>query len=361
MHLRYIFLIGTLLVFLLGYGQKEKPSPLMDTTIYDYDEIFSELDLLLDSLYSPRSFLVAQVSAGTGFFQHNSASGTSAETKQKLSFSPALGYYHKSGLGAGANASFLPGGNGSNPWQMSLSGSYDYLQKKSFITGLSLTHYFIKENLPFYTSPLQNEAYGYFTYRQSWLKPSLGASYGWGSRSAVEQRTEMTEKIQRGKPRNVSGDRDSIRNGNGSNGSGNSAGSGTTTTTVTSYEKVVDFNLQVSIRHDFYFLHLFTKSDYIRLTPQLVFTGGSQQFGFNSIINSTLTGRNIGKNAITNTQNVTLDNNLAFRPLSLTTQLRTEYVSGKFFVQPQLMLDYYFPAQGNNITTTFLVNTGVIF
>jgi hypothetical protein len=58
---------------------------------------------------------------------------------------------------------------------------------------------------------------------------------------------------------------------------------------------------------------------------------------------------------------VYLDDELKFQPLSLTFYLRSEYSLGKFFIQPQFIVDYYFPASSNNLNTMFSVNAGFIF
>jgi len=41
--------------------------------------------------------------------------------------------------------------------------------------------------------------------------------------------------------------------------------------------------------------------------------------------------------------------------------LRGEYSIGKFFFQPQLVLDYYFPADTQNFNALFTVNAGFFF
>lgn len=62
-----------------------------------------------------------------------------------------------------------------------------------------------------------------------------------------------------------------------------------------------------------------------------------------------------------NTENMYLDDKTIFQPLSLTAFMKAEYSIGKVFLQPQLMLDYYFPAEEKNFTTAVLLNAGVIF
>lgn len=403
--LKLIFLYGFLLVG-SAVNSQEKDPILSDTSFYDYDEIFSELDALLDSLYTPRSFMVVSLSAGNGFFQYaSSASNAKVSARQQLLLSPALGYFHKSGFGLNAGTTLVHDSGSLKPFQFSLSGSYDYLRSQKFITGVSYTRFFTKEDLRFYTSPLQNEVYGYFTYRSHWLKPSVAASYGWGARSDISEETvyfkEVLEnKISNGRGvgigngngngnnsnngngngngnngngngnnGNGNGNNGNGNNGNGNNGNGNNGNVGgeilegsEVTRTITN-ESIADFSLMLSVRHDFYFLKLLSKNDYIRLTPQLSFTSGTQQFGFNAMSNSSLTvsDRSKNVNVLTSQQDVALDSRLKFQPLSLTGQLKTEYTTGKFFIQPQVFVDYYFPAPDKALTASFLINTGFIF
>jgi hypothetical protein len=333
MQVKRIFFIALLFVGYCCHAQHKKDSVLIDTTFLDYDEIFSELDALLDSLNTPRSFSLVDVTVGNNYFNYTTKSGTT-ETKRQFTYSPSLGYFDKSGLGISAGASIVNDGVSFSPFQYSVTGSYDYLKTKSLMTGLSLTHFFTKADLPFYTSPLQNELYGYFTLRKLWFKPSVAASYGWGSREAYEEREESIESLllaKRGYTR------------------------------INTTEKIIDMNLIASVRHDFYFLDALAKHDFIRITPQLSFTSGTQQFGFNQTSTTYASRRITGRNILYNSKEVTLDNNLYFQPLSLTGYLKAEYAKGKFFVQPQLIFDYYFPATTNQYTTSFLINAGFVF
>ena len=68
-----------------------------------------------------------------------------------------------------------------------------------------------------------------------------------------------------------------------------------------------------------------------------------------------------GANVLYSTDRVVLNDQLYFQPLSLSTLLKVEYSIGKFFLQPQLIFDYYFPADKNNLTTAVVLNAGVIF
>ena len=321
-------------LFLAGCCFGQVRPPVTDTTFTDYDALFSELDQLIDSLLTPRSFTIANVSVTSSYFNYASKTSTNTQTKKQLLYSPTLGYYNKNGLGISAGASIVDDGNGFNPYQYAVTGSYDFLKKRSWITGISFAHYFTKADLPFYTSPLQNEMYGYFMYRKLWVKPSVAISYGWGSREAFEEREEQIQNIQL------------ARRGY---------------TRINTKESVADLNLITSVRHDFYFLDLLSKTDFARITPQISFTSGTQQFGFNQTSSTYGTMRTTGKNVLYRTSNISFDNQLYFQPISLTGYLKTEYAIGKFFFQPQVMFDYYFPASTGNFTSSFLINAGVIF
>jgi hypothetical protein len=315
-------------------AQAPAKQPVIDTTFTDYDLLFNELDALLDSLTQPRNFILFDLGITSNYFNYESKSSFLLEPKKQLTYSPAIAFFSKSGLGISANAVIVNDGKQINPYQFYVTGSYDYLKNKKLITGLALTHFFTKNSLPFYTSPLENEAYAYFTYKKFWLKSTVAASYGWGTKSSFSEREDYVYALQL-------------------------ALNGYTQTNRRS--SVSDFNAIVSVRHDFYWLDIFGKNDYIRLTPQLVFTSGTQQFGFNQTSNTYATIPRTGSNVLYSTDRIYLDNQLRFQPLSLTANIKTEYSKGKFFVQPQLSFDYYFPATTQNFSTAFILNTGVIF
>jgi hypothetical protein len=203
------------------------------------------------------------------------------------------------------------------------------------MTGISGTRFITKDSLSFYTSPLKNELNAYFTYKRWWIKPSVSASYGWGSRSDYEEREEYITSL-RLRP--------------------------TGYTQINTHESVNDFSVSASVRHDFYWLNLLGRNDAVRLTPQLMFVSGTQKFGFNqtSSTSYTLTKGN-GKRVLADSENVYLDDKVTFQPLSLTAFLKSELSLGKFFIQPQVALDYYLPARDNNLNAGFLLNAGLIF
>ena len=312
-----------------------KPEPPIIDTSINYDDIsFDELEQFLDSILSPHNYVLTAFSVQNGYYNYESKSEFFLKPTRELTLTPAIGYYNKNGMGITGVGSFVNDQNKFRFYQLSVSPSYDYLENRSFAAGISYTRYFTKDSLPFYTSPLQNELYAYFNYRRLWFKPMIGVSYGWGSRSDYQDRQEYITSLQL------------RRNG---------------FTRINTKESVSDFSIVASVRHDFYWLDVLTYNDHIRISPQLTFTSGSQKFGFNQTSNSYATLQRSGANVLYNSENVYLDNKLYFQPLDLTFYLKTEYSIGKFYIQPQLILDYYFPATDQQFTSLVSVSGGFIF
>lgn len=335
-----LFMVGFLCVNVFSQRSKAdsaivptKEFALIDTTI-DYEALFRDFDAFMDSILSPNSYFLSSLSAGKGFYNFESKSGSLITTDKKLTYSPLLGYYHKSGVGLTATGYLVDDGQNMNFFQGSLSPSFDYLKNKNFAAGISYTRFFTKDSLPFYTTPIQNEFYAYFTYRKWWLRPMLAASYGWGGRTDYNQREELIQDLRL------------RRRG---------------FTYINTLETISDFSLIASVRHDFYWLDVFTYKDHIRFTPQVSFTSGTQKFGFNQSSNTYATTVRTGTNVLFNSENFYLDDHIKFQPLSLTLFLRGEYSIGKFFIQPQVMLDYYIPATTENFNALFQMNLGFIF
>lgn len=314
--------------------QEKSASSTMDSlTDTDYDFLFQDMEAFLDSISSPHSYFMGSVAIGKGFFNFTNKSDLFLKTVPKFTYTPTLGYFHKGGLSMTSTGNIVEEENKLNLYQFSLSPGYDYLENKDLATGVTYTRFFTKDSLSFYTTPLQNEIYAYFTYRKWWVKPTLAMSYGWGSRSDYMEREEQIQDLRLRRRGLVH---------------------------INSKESITDFSIITSLRHDFYWLGAFSYKDHFRLTPQLSFISGTQKFGFNQSANTYATVIRTGANVLYNSENIYLDNQIKFQPLSLTMFLRGEYSIGKFFVQPQLVLDYYFPATENNFSSFFSFNVGIV-
>lgn len=300
----------------------------------DYDQLFQDFDAFMDSILTPNSYFLMSLSMGKGYYNFESKSTSLIESSKRLTYSPSLGYYNKSGIGLTMLGYVVNDKENMNFYQFSASLSYDYLKNKNIAGGVSFTKFVTKDSLPFYTTPLQNELYGYFTYRKWWIKPTVAVSYGWGSRTDYQKRESVIQDLRL------------RRRG---------------FTYINTEESVSDFSLTASVRHDFYWLDVFTFNDHIRITPQLALTSGTQKFGFNQSSSTYATVIRTGSNVLYSTEDIYLDDQIYFQPQSLTLYLRSEYSIGKFFLQPQFTLDYYFPTDTKHFTSMFSVTAGFMF
>jgi hypothetical protein len=326
---KILFISSVLLVSNHLHAQKKTTT--IDSTAY-YDELFNELDHFLDSLMAPRNMLIVNIGASNNIMNYTGSGNAAVRSYRKLNLTPSLGYYLKSGLGINTTATITPIKESLQAFQYTITGSYDYIRSMDFAAGISYTKIFTKDSLPFYTSPLENEGAVYFTYKNWWIRPTVSATYGWGTRSAVEERKEEIKALR-------------LRTGG--------------VTYINTTENVSDLSVAVSLRHDFYWRDKLGDKTLIRFTPQLTLNNGTQRFGFNQVSNSYAIPR--GKSAVNvlyNSESLALDEQTKFQPLSLTAFMKTEFSWKNFYLQPQVAFDYYFPAKEKNLTTLFSINLG---
>jgi hypothetical protein len=354
---KWILVYSFLLLGLVGYAQTNPADSIpdyeslaMDTSI-DYDDLLNELDSFIDSLLAPRSYFLGTVSAAKAYYNFLKGD-TAIESRGQLRISPTIGYYHKTGIGLTLSGDLTDNGRSLDLYQYTVTPSFDLIQNVNWTGGVSYTRYFTKDELPFYTTPIQNEVGAYFLLRKTWLQPGVTVNYGWGSRTDVEERIVYIEPLlERKRLRRHTGILSpAIRDSLISLLVNNIIESG-----------ISDFSVSASVRHNFYWLNLSKHHDYIKFTPLLTCSFGSQKFGFNQVTSFTQRNNNTNTGVRNNVRRVTLDDRQQFQPLSLTLYLKPEYCIGKFFIQPQFILDYYFPAKEENLTALFSLNAGFMF
>ena len=338
---RYLIIVSLFLLSVPGYSQSTTdtlPVSTIETsdvdTTFDYDELMNELDLFLDSLLKPKSFLLVNFSLGSNYFNYWRKNLTQLESTKRGIFSTILGYYHKSGLGLTVSGNVTDDEEKLNLYQFSISPSFDFITNMDWTAGFSYTRYITKDSLNFYTSPLQNELNAYFVWRKTWIQPGIALSYGSGSRTAYKERQKFVEVLRKRKRGNV-------------------------VTVTNSNETVADFLMTGFVRHSFYWMHVIDSKDHIKFTPQVSFSAGSQQYGFNSTNGIYSVNRRNAASLLFNTGDISIDDQMKFQPVSLTVHLRPEYSIGKVFIQPQFILDYYFPSE--TLTPLFYLNAGIVF
>jgi hypothetical protein len=298
------------------------------------DSLLQDLDKFMDSLSAPKSFLALSLGVGTGFFSFEDKSSVFLSTRKKLIFSPSAGYYHRSGLGISATAFLIHDDDAINLYQVAFSPSYDLIRKK-LSTGISYTRYFSKDSLNFYATPIQNELFAYFTWKNWWLRPSVNFAFGWGSKTEYERRRLMRINRLISDPNRYFVD-------------------------IKNEETVQDFSTTVSLRKDFDWYDVLGKNDNITFTPVIMLNSGTQNFGFNTSYSYRF--NTIRPNSLPSNQSITDKTGFALQSASLA--LRGSYLKGRFLIQPQVLFDYYLLELGEDqspLNTVFAITAGWSF
>jgi hypothetical protein len=286
-----------------------------DTTAV-MDSLMKDLDLFLDSLTAPKSFLNISIGAGNGFFSFENDNSVYLSTKKKIILSPDIGYYHKSGIWLSATAFMISDNGRLNPYQFAFSPSYGLI-RRSFSTGISYTRYVNKDSVDFYITPVQNEFFAYFSYKKWRVRPSINFAYGWGSKASYEKR-----RLIRYARLLSQADRDYV--------------------VIKNEESVRD---------------VLGKDDNITFTPVLLLNSGTRNFGFNTSYSYNFSA--IRTNSLPSNQQ--LSDNIGFAPQSTSLVLRGSYMKSRFLIQPQMLFDYYLPEGDDKFNMAFSISAGLSF
>lgn len=303
-----------------------------DTTAV-MDSLLKDFDAYLDSLAGRKSFFTINAGIGTGFFSFNEKNSVSMNTRRKMIFSPFFGYFHKSGFGMAASASSLLN-NGINFYQYALSPSFDCI-KQSFSTGIAYTRYFTKDSLDFYTTPIQNEMFAYFSYKKWWVRPTLSLSYGWGSHKEYEKRkaTRLARLLE-------ARDRYYV--------------------IVKNTTSVSDFSATISVRKDIDWYNVLGKHDNITLTPITMLNAGTQTYGFNTSYSYNFAP--VRANSLPSNNDISDNTQFAFQSACMA--LRGSYLKGRFLLQSQVLFDYFLQDvqdPSSKLSTVYSVTAGLSF
>lgn len=301
-----------------------------DTTAI-LDSLLKDFDSYLDSLVARKSFFTLNTGIGTGFFSFNDKNTVTVNTEKKLIFSPSAGYFHKSGFGISASAYALLN-NRINFYQYSFSPSFDCI-KKSFSTGIAYTRYLTKDSLDFYTTPIQNEVFAYFSYKKWWVRPTLSLSYGWGSKEEYEKR-EIDRRLRLLRDRYYVNIKNEL--------------------------SVRDFSATVSVRKDIDWYGVLQKSDNITLTPIAMLNAGTQNYGFNTSYSYNFSP--VRANSLPS--NNEISDNTQFALQSACFALRGSYLKGRFLLQSQVLLDYFLQDlddSASKLNTVYSITAGISF
>ncbi|MFT3908551.1 MAG: hypothetical protein QM737_03950 [Ferruginibacter sp.] len=274
-------------------------------SMFANDEFFKMLDKKAE-----RSYVDLSVGVSNGVFslKNNSVNAEQATTN-KIFYTPALGYYHKSGFAISAGCFFATDSGQMKVFQYSINPSYTYYSKK-INAGISYTRYIKGESASFETNPFKNDLYTSVVFKKPWIRPSVGMGYSSGR--TTEYFDSVITFVQ--VPRTVT-----IRD--------------TITTRLSS------FSLSFSISHIWSFRKIFFKKDEIEIQPAFLVNGSNQKLTVTHS-GSLNHRRPLVQNLLKSTYG---DGSVKerFSLQSVAFLLGMTYGKGKFIAQPQIYLDYY--------------------
>jgi hypothetical protein len=321
-----LLIILTALISAVAFSQTDSLSA-KDKAILDS---MMENDAFLKLMEEkPKNSFDISIGMGNGVFsEHNNAANATGVVNQTI-FMPSVVYTTKEGFSLGATG-FLTNGTAGKTvlYQTGLTAGYDYYGKKIF-TGVAYTRY-VSDNNKYNSKALyKNDIYGYIKKAKGLLQPGLSVGFANGNYKAVDFTSFILRRPLRGDT--LIAGRDSTNN------------------------KVSYFSVSANVEHDFSFYKLFNKGDELDFTPSLIVNFGSDKFmqtHTNKIFDRINILSSIKKTEITNT----------FQLQSIAASLNFTYSVGKFFLQPNLYLDYYLPQiTGNRLSAIFSITAGFSF
>jgi len=274
----------------------------------DSIEILNQLMDMLDSSDSSSSSLFVNIGIGNRLYSVKNNALNAYQNSSKLIYSPSVGYIHKSGLGLAAGANLLNEGTGVAVSQYSISPSFGLVNNENIDVGISFTHYFVKNKFSPYSSPIQNDFYTSFSYLKNWLQPGVAVGFSNGVYKDARHKDTVIAGFKRRFYDSVT-------------------------------YKLNAFSLMFTLGHQFLWYEVLGQSDGLSLTPTLMLNAGSGKTAITHNTNATYLFRILNRRG-----KIDKLQEFSFAVQSVGLNIDTRYMIGKFYLQPQLYLDYYLPA-----------------
>lgn len=300
------------------------------------DSMFKNDEFIKLMLAKDKSYFDVNMGIGNGTFSlKNNALNAGQAITNKIYYSPSVGYHHKSGFALTLN-SFLANDEGSfKMYQYAISPSYTY-NKKNVTAGISYTRFIEGAAASFDISPFKNDLYASITYKKPWIEPGLAIGFSFGKQIEYFDTAFWRRSIDSPYTYRVIHVRDTITT------------------------RLSGLSLTLSATHKWNFYKLINKKDALVLQPALLLNAGSQKW--NTSHSSSLNNR------LPIVQNYLKrkfgdgSSSASFSLQSAAFLAAATYYYGKFYLQPQLYLDYYLPSTTEKrLTTLFSVVAGFSF
>ena len=272
------------------------------------------------------------IGIGNGAFSADNKAANATGVTNQMIFIPSVLYRTKAGLSFGITG-FLTNSTANNKlelYQTGLSTAYDYYGD-DVRTGISYTRFLSDKNKYNSKSLYQNDFYGYLKKSKGILQPGLALGYSNGTYKEASLASFVLRR-----PLNPRGD--------------------TTIFAMDSTDnKASYFSASASVEHDFSFYTVFSKNDEMDFVPSLIINFGSDK------LTQTHTNKIFDRIRKLSTIKKAESNN-KFQVQSVAVSFDLTYSVGKFFLQPNLYLDYYLPeTTSQRLSTIFSVTMGFTF
>lgn len=297
-------------------------------TAADSAQLLLALSNMLDSTDKPTSYATVNIAVGNRLFsQRNNTVNAKQGDNITTVFTPSVSYFNKSGFNA-TMATYLlnDASKGFSAVQYSATVAYDLPENEHFSTGASYTRYFVKDKFSAYASPIQNDLYGYFSYKKYWLEPGVAVGYSTGQYKQLITKDTVINNRRRFLY-------DSITN------------------------NLKAFSVLLSVSHNFEWYQLLHKKDALFFTPSIMLNVGSSKTEIMHQSNATFLLNLLNKKG-----KLRRNQNTPFQVESIGLNVDVNYTIGKFNFQPQLYLDYYLPSTDTErFSQVFTFNVGYSF
>ena len=281
----------------------------------------------------PKNALDVSVGIGNGSFSAHNNAANATGVDNKIIFTPSIVYRLKSGFSFGLTG-FLTSDSakGTELYQTGLSAGYEY-DGKEVTTGITYTRYFSDRNKYNTKSLYQNDIYAFVKKAKGILQPGLSLGFDNGEYKEADFASVLVKR-----PLNPRGD-----------------------TVITGFDstnnKATYFSVTASVEHDFSFYKLFSKDDELDFVPSLMLNLGKDDL--NQTHTNTI-NRPLVKRILANRKKNTPTNK--FEVQSIAASFDFTYSVGKFFLQPNIYLDYYLPeTTSKRLTAIYAVTLGFSF
>jgi hypothetical protein len=322
----FIYLCIFFIIF--SGGAFAQTNPGSNISEKDSIEILNQLMSMLDSSDKPSSNFFVNVGIGNRLYSVKNNAMNAYQSSSKIIYSPSVGYAHKSGLGVSVGANLLNEGSGVAVSQYAISPSFELMGNPNIDFGISYTHYFVKNKFSPYSSPIQNDFYTSFSYLKKWLQPGVAVGFSNGVYKDARHKDTVIAGIKRSFYDSVT-------------------------------YKLNAFSLMLTVGHQFFWGEVLDQSDGLALTPTLMVNAGSGRTAISHNTNAI----NLFK-LLTKRGRISKLQEFDFALQSIGMNIDLRYMLGKFYLQPQLYLDYYLPAsdpESKRFSQLFTFNVGCNF